>query len=320
MYSMTEKQWWSGRVDHATDPAYFRFHQAIQLKDIASRKRDNDLKGSIALIGFSSDEGVRRNKGRVGAAKAPYEIRSVLANLAYHLEKLSIFDVGNVSCIHQQLEESQEELGKYMHYLLQAQSTPIILGGGHETLYGHYLGARQYVNQTTKLGIINIDAHFDLRNDFLPTSGTMFKQILEQDKYAGYLCLGIQKWGNTQALFQEAAQYQSNYILAEDVANDSQTIKLIDDFTKQHDYIIFTLCMDAVEATAAPGVSAPSPLGLEPKIVRDLIRYIVAKPNLLSMDISEVNPVVDENNKTVKLAAYFIADAMQSMQNRKNML
>ena len=66
--------------------------------------------------------------------------------------------------------------------------TPIIFGGGHETAYGHYLGVRKYIGEDASLGIINIDAHFDLRPyDEQPSSGTMFKQILEHDKIVAIL-------------------------------------------------------------------------------------------------------------------------------------
>ena len=65
-----------------------------------------------------------------------------------------------------------------------------------------------------------------------------------------------------------------------------------------------------MQAAYAPGVSAPSPFGLHPKTVRDLIRHIVAKEKVLSFDVSEVNPVVDENNKTVTLAAQLINESL----------
>ena len=87
--------------------------------------------------------------------------------------------------------------------------TPIILGGGHETAYGHYLGVRNYIGKEAKLGIINIDAHFDLRPyNEQPSSGTMFRQILEQDENSSYLVLGIQRYGNTQALFDKADELE----------------------------------------------------------------------------------------------------------------
>ena len=48
-------------------------------------------------------------------------------------------------------------------------------------------------------------------------------------------------------------------------------------FISRHDAVILTLCMDVLEAAAAPGVSAPSPFGLHPKVVRSIIRKVVGE-------------------------------------------
>ncbi|WP_049316807.1 arginase family protein, partial [Staphylococcus capitis] len=71
------------------------------------------------------------------------------------------------------------------------------------------------------IGVINIDAHFDLRDSEYATSGTGFKQILDEDADAGYLVLGLQEAGNTQHLFEVAEQYDVKYVLAEDIDYDT---------------------------------------------------------------------------------------------------
>ncbi len=246
---------------------------------------------------------------------APSAIRKLLGKLPYNLlEDLDTFDIGDVACLDEDLERAQKELGQTVNKLFRKNKTPIILGGGHETLYGHYLGARQFIGEDKTLGVINIDAHFDLRNDDIPTSGTMFRQILEQDKNAGYLCLGVQEFGNTKALFQTAEKLSCSYILEKNLAPDNfqQTYETIDTFVKNYDCVIVTLCMDSIISSAAPGVSAPSPFGIEPKTVRTLLGYIAGKENVLSFDISEVNPLFDEDEKTVRLAAHLVAEIMSS--------
>ena len=310
-----KEELWSGRVDSHDDPASFRFHQVVELTkldEIANRE------SFFAFIGFESDEGVRRNKGRQGASKAPNHIREYLAKLPYHLNT-SLIDVGNVACQGNALEEAQSALGDQVAKLLDKQGIPIILGGGHETLYGHYLGARQHMGPNQSLGIINIDAHFDMRDDPVPSSGTMFRQILEEDKEAGYLCLGIQRFGNTKALFDTAERLGCEYVFEEDLAqnNFETTFQIIDEFSQRYDSIILTLCTDSIIASSAPGVSAPSPTGIEPKTVKKLLHNISKKKNLLSFDLSEVNPTLDENEKTVRLASYLVAEVMAGMDSRK---
>jgi formiminoglutamase len=316
MYLLPDKNNWDGRIDSHEDKSSFRFHQMVALKD-ADKLTGNET--AFNVVGFESDEGVRRNKGRTGAAKGPNEIKRALAKLPYNIGTSCIADVGNIRCEGENLEGAQSELGNVVTKLLQKSAKPIILGGGHETLYGHYLGVREYLGADVSLGIINIDAHFDMRDEQTPSSGTMFRQIMEQDKKAGYLCLGIQEFGNTQSLFKTADAYGCSYVLEESIADNKfrETFEIIDTFAQKYDFIMLTLCMDSIVSSEAPGVSAPSPFGLEPKTVRKLLRYIAAKENLTSFDISEVNPLVDESGKTVRLAALLVAEVMKHFNGIK---
>lgn len=313
MYSKPIPDTWSGRSDSKTDLASFRIHQVVQLSEINQVTNSQD-KQTISLIGFACDEGVRRNQGRVGAAHAPQAIKSALAKLPWHSgDEVNIIDVGNIQCPDEDLEAAQAKLGEAVDKLLKASTTPIIIGGGHETLYGHYLGVRKAIGEHASLGIINIDAHFDLRPyDEQTSSGTMFRQILDQDKHSHYLCVGIQQHGNTAFLFNEADKYGCQYIYESDLTNDKLPTALneIQTFMNKHDVIMLTLCSDVICASAAPGVSAPAPFGLEPRTVRTLVETIISNKKTISFDISEVNPLLDENERTVRLASYLLADVI----------
>ncbi|MGM7634865.1 formimidoylglutamase [Bacillus sp. Hm123] len=316
MYNAAKQDVWIGRVDSVTDQTSYRLHQVVQLCDLKAEELVQDESNKCAIIGFECEEGVRRNKGRIGAAAAPNAIRTSLAKLPWHgPEEGSIVDAGNVTCENGQLEQAQQEVGNYVAKLLFSKVTPIILGGGHETLYGHYLGVREFIGKDASLGIINIDAHFDLRPyDEQTSSGTMFKQILDQDSNCGYLPIGIQKYGNTKALFETASRFECDYILEDEVTNGNfpHIFSVIDQFAAQHDYVILTLCTDVINAAYAPGVSAPSPFGLDPFAVRTLISYITQLEKTLSFDVSEVNPSLDENSRTVNLAAQLVNEAIMS--------
>ncbi|MFF2755538.1 formimidoylglutamase [Psychrobacillus sp. NPDC058041] len=310
---------WSGRTDHLENRSSFRYHQIIQLPNIEDYNSNGE---TCVIIGFESEEGVRRNKGIIGAAKAPNALRSELAKLPWKLPlQKNLADIGTIACIDENLEKAQENLGEVVTKILSKKMTPIILGGGHETAYGHYLGVRNYIGKQAKLGIINIDAHFDLRSyDEQTSSGTMFKQILDQDENSSYFVAGIQRYGNTQELFDRADELGVTYILEESMhigEMDNVNAK-INDFINQQDYIMLTLCTDVLNAAFAPGVSASSPFGLDPSVVRSIIRRVTTNKKTLSFDISEVSPQLDENNRTVKLGAYLINEAIISFLGRDN--
>lgn len=290
---------WAGRVDDSNVVEHRRVHQAI---------RDDGL---FALIGFNCDEGVRRNAGRIGAKDGPNAIRQSLSSMPWRtIDGLFIQDYGNVICEEREMEVAQESLGEEVHQAYERGQMPIILGGGHETFYGHYLGVRKYVGHDKKIGIINIDAHFDIRSyETQSSSGTMFRQILEQDEQTGYLVLGIQRYGNTEALFEKADELGCRYVL-EDELRLTDVQQYIEQFAEKYDVLIVTLCMDVLHQSAAPGVSAPSPFGLSPKTIRHLLRTIMAHPKASSFDVCEVNPSLDIDDRTAKLAAAFVLEVM----------
>lgn len=320
MYSQGKKNQWSGRIDSSEDRKSFRFHQVIKTENLHASRR-NLQSSSYGLIGFESEEGVRRNNGRLGAKEGPDAIKKAMAKLPFPYDVTAhIYDFGNVICEGQQLEDAQAELGDCVDLILKERLTPIILGGGHETLYGHYLGVRKSIGKEKKLGIINIDAHFDLRSyEEAPSSGTMFKQILDQDESANYLCIGIQKQGNTTSLFETADNLGVTYILEETIHSEglTRTKQTINDFMKECDVCLLTLCMDAINSAYAPGVSAPSPFGLSTFEVRELVQWITQNEKTISFDISEVNPSLDRDGQTAAIAAQLVSEAISTFQQHR---
>lgn len=318
MLIQTNENYWSGRTDSETDRSAFRMHQIIQLSEL----KESATNKTCALIGFASEEGVRRNNGRLGAAEGPNALRSELAKMPWRLPAdCELIDLGTVACTGGQLENAQAELGAVVQKSLQYHTKPVILGGGHETVYGHYTGVRNFLGPDAKLGVINIDAHFDLRSyTEQPSSGTMFKQMLDTDPNVDYLVLGIQEFGNTETLFAEADAKGVTYVMEQDITSSplDDTLQKIQLFIDKQDAVLLTLCSDVLNSAYAPGVSAPSPFGLDPLIVRSFIQTIASHTKTLSFDISEINPSLDQNNQTVKLGAYLTNEAIYALLGGRN--
>lgn len=314
MYKEADRTVWTGRVDGSEENC-LRYHQIVNYQSII------EVKDSVVVISFACDEGVRRNFGRTGAKDGPVAIKQNLAQVPWHnLNTIKLVDVGTVCCDDGNLEHAQWLLGEKINSLLKRRNTLIILGGGHETVYGHYLGVRQAVGSTSKIGLLNIDAHFDLRlDDQSASSGTMFYQILNKDRHANYMVVGIQAFGNTKALFERAQAFRVQYMLEEQLTEQSEEIwqQSIQAFIDKQDVVIVTLCMDVVNASAAPGVSAPSVFGLSPYLIRKLLRYIMKFNKVIGFDICEVNPSVDEGERTAKLAAHFVNEVVYQLAKKK---
>ena len=124
----------------------------------------------------------RKSQSIFGGWIILYLVKAITEGISI-AEGKRLVDVGNIECLKTHLEQAQQQSGDAVTDLLTKEMTPIILGSGHETAYGHYLVVRKFISKDTSLVIINNDAHFDLRSyDEQTSSGTMFKQILDNDK------------------------------------------------------------------------------------------------------------------------------------------
>ena len=137
-------------------------------------------------------------------------MRRALANFAAQ-DVGPVDDLGDVPCEGDALEAAQEAYAAAAAAALAAGSLVIGLGGGHEIAWASYLALAQRLDQEGSrdaVGVVNVDAHFDLRGDERASSGTPFRQILEHGRAhgreVGYCCLGISRWSNTAALFERA--------------------------------------------------------------------------------------------------------------------
>lgn len=307
----------NGRVDGTSKDA-LRWNQVIKYIDLDKEQISltPNHKGYV-FLGFATDEGVRRNKGRIGAKEGHQSIVQVMANLPVHFENVELFHGGVVSCEEDNLEKAQAKLAFYVEKILAAKCMPIVLGGGHDITYGHYSGISNFAKKTgTKIGIINVDAHFDLRPidpNIGATSGTSIWQIATEAKqnnqHFSCLALAIQKYGNTKLLFNEAEKFGVEYILGDQFNYDQKPniTNKIAKFIDSVDHVYLTICMDVFAACYAPGVSATSYNGIAPDhVFMSAFDQIIKSPKFIAADFAELNPKFDIDLRTAKLAASMI--------------
>src|SRR3990167_11488312 len=262
-YQPPDAKFWQGRADTPPNSCFFQIIQCVDLTKASLAHPQ-----TFALLGFRCDQGIRRNLGRIGAEEGPVAIRETLAKLYIPPKKFVCLDVGDITCTDGDLEGAQQALGEAVSLLLKNQITPIVIGGGHELAWGHYQGIlKKFPHEA--LGIVNFDAHFDMRPllaNNLGSSGTPFLQIAQEEqrtqRQLDYNCIGIQSAGNIQALFETADKYQVSTILADEI-HQGQLAKcfgLIDRVISQNHIIYLSLCLDVFAAAYAPGVSAPQSL------------------------------------------------------------
>ena len=307
MYRPGNKNVWKGRQDPGS--THDVWHQMIDAQNLNS-----SLPDGICLLGFCSDEGVRRNFGRVGAIEGPDAIRRAMVNLAVHFDRSKrISDAGDVIVSDGKLEKAQSEFAGYVKSLVNNKSFPVLLGGGHEISYAHGKGVLEALPDK-KIGVINFDPHFDLRFYTQGAhSGSWARQLFEEYDRFNYLPVGINEAVNIASMFDLMREKKQPFISMEELLSESaeDLLARIKYFIEQVDAFSITLDLDVFSAGIAPGVSAANPYGALPNHIKPLMNELLKSEKALSFDIAEMSPAYDDG-RTAKLAASFVYDVVMS--------
>ena len=290
---------------------------------------------NIDLIGVPIDFGA----GRRGVDMGPSAIR--YAELSASLERLGhhVRDLGNIAV--SVMENSAEQFPK-LRYLAPILETcvaladrvadslarghlPLTLGGDHSLSLGSLRGATRRHN----CGLIWIDAHGDFNTDETSPSGNIHGMPL-----AALCGLGdarLVKLGNParmlnarnvvvvgardlddgeRALLQRAGVTVMAMEQIDRIGMFAAMERAMEIASRGTDGIYLSLDLDALDPVYAPGVGTPVPGGLTYREAHLACEMIAETGKLLGMDLVEVNPILDERNRTALMAVELAASAL----------
>ncbi|MCK1803446.1 formimidoylglutamase [Nocardia zapadnayensis] len=326
---MNRTHTWTGRADGPGDE-HRRFWQIVEPAEAPAAPGNRagtdptrpggpaaDAPAADAVIlGFASDEGVRRNHGRQGAAAGPEAIRAALGSLAVH-SPLRVLDAGDAVVAGEDLESGHADLARQIAELRRSPelsgALTGVLGGGHETAWGSYLGLAEECADR-RLGILNLDAHFDLRQAERPTSGTPFRQIAADRAARGadldYTVIGISEANNTTTLFDTARELGVTWLSDVESQDVARAVRWVEEFAAGVDDLYLTIDLDVLPAAVAPGVSAPAGLGVPTAVILAACAAAAASGKLRHFDIVELNPRYDVDGRTARTAARLVHEIL----------
>ena len=285
--------------------------------------RLRDLLGShggepdVVLIGFPSDAGIARNGGRVGAAAGPAAIRDALGRLtpdacdpgSFTAVAARTRDLGDVA-VTGDVERDQELLGAALRPHLELGRFAIVLGGGHETAFGHFLGYERPVS------ILNWDAHADVRElkDGGAHSGSPFRQAIEHPsgRCVRYTVAGLQPH-SVSAAHLALVKSRGRVVFRDELATSAAVAKLYDHVDGA---LLVSFDLDAVDGGFAPGVSAPSTNGIPVALWLEAAFRAGASASVTSADVVELSPPHDQDGQTARLAALTVWQILRGLATR----
>ncbi|WP_376795321.1 arginase [Thermogemmatispora sp.] len=290
----------------------------------------------IRVIGVPMDLGADRRGVDIGVSAIRY------AGLHEKLRALghSVNDIGN---LHVPLPESQpagdphvkylepiiqvaEELAAAVSEALEAGDLPLVLGGDHSIALGSITGVSSFYGE---IGVIWIDAHGDFNTPETTPSGNIHGMVL-----AALAGLGHERLVQLAGRAPKVNPRNIAIVGARDLdpgerellrANRVHVFTMTDIDRRGISAIMeeaiavaghngrrihLSLDLDALDPSEAPGVGTPVRGGLSYREAHLSMELLAACGQLCSLDVVEVNPILDRENATASLAVGLVLSAL----------
>jgi arginase len=294
----------------------------------------------IAILGAPLDLGAGRRGVDMGpSASRLAGLNAKLESLGYHVE-----DLGNVSVAQPESTPSGPQNTKYLAQIVKSCAKlagivkevveggkfPLVLGGDHSVAAGTVSGVAEVFRQRgEKIGLVWIDAHADMNTPESSPSGNVHGMPLA-------CCLGYGPRELTH-IFEFAPKVEGRNVvliglrdvdlrerpIVRESGVTAFTMRDIDECglrnvmeraigaaTEGTAGFHLSLDMDAVDPDEAPGVGTPVRGGMTYREAHLAMETICDSGRLLSMEIVEVNPVLDDANRTALLGVELVMSAM----------
>ncbi|MEP7003428.1 MAG: arginase [Chloroflexota bacterium] len=223
----------------------------------------------------------------------------------------------------EEIVRAAEELATIVAEIAKSGSMPIVLGGDHSIGMGTIAGLARAGH---RVGVIWVDAHGDINTPDTTPSGNVhgmpfavalgladdpFPKALRgnTDGTAGVL-LGIRDIDPGERANIKRSGVTPITMSDIDRVGIAASIERAIAVASKGDGIHLSLDMDAIDPDEAPGVGTPVRGGLTYREAQLAMEMLAACGKLRSIEVCEVNPILDRENRTAMLAVELIASAL----------
>ncbi|EQB72868.1 MAG: hypothetical protein AMDU1_APLC00001G0048 [Thermoplasmatales archaeon A-plasma] len=290
-----------------------------ELKDLFSHRKIADAvspytEARYVVFGVPFDG---TSSFRRGSRLAPDTIRLAYDNLesfefSYGVDFLSagICDMGNLQ-VGEDVSEVVDTVESVTGTMMRSGKVPVMLGGEHSVT----VGAVRNIPKDTVM--IIIDAHSDFRDEYMGNRlnhACVTRRALEILGAGKIFSIGTRSVSMEEYRSEEWSKvrfFTANEVRTKGIMSVIQEIE-----SRNPARIYFSIDMDGIDPSEAPGVGTPEPYGISAVEVRSLITHFAKR--IIGFDVVEMTPVYDNGN-TSMLAAKLIQDFIGSRESMQSL-
>ena len=280
--------------------------------------KPNLKQADIALLGFPVHKSsITPNSCHL----APKAIRSALARYSTYsassdvdLRDLKITDLGDVTGADS--NNGKKVIAKKVNGLLDKYGLLIALGGDNSITYTVASGL---FGDLTKVGLITLDAHHDLRDG--NTNGSPVWRLIQAGLPGKNIVqIGISDFANSKEYSKRAKEAGIFVITRAQLRNKSIADAMKQAFAhlgRNVDHIYVDLDVDVCDRSVAPASPAATPGGISADELRQAAFLAGANYKVRAVDITEIDPKRDsKDERTVRLAALLVLEIAAGYKTR----
>lgn len=293
----------------------------------------------IHVLGVPMDLG----SGRRGVDMGPSAIR--IAGISERLKELGnkIIDDGDIAIKNMEELRVGDTRARYLKEIARASKIlaaktekimghghfPLILGGDHSIAVGSVSGVAAFARKKRKkVGVLWVDAHGDMNTPSTSPSGNVHGMPLasllgygpgDLKKVSGNFekvdpenvaLVGVRSLDDGEREFIKQTGVHVYTMPDIDRQGIHRVMKrAISKITNGTDYVHVSFDLDAVDPTISPGVGTPVKGGLDYREAHLIMELMCESKIMTSLEIVEVNPILDEHNRSAEFAVELVQSA-----------
>jgi len=256
---------------------------------------------------------------------APETVRATLKRMSVYdletetdLSALRIYDAGDADIAGAEPAQALAPLLAMLTPLHAAHQLTMVLGGNN-AITRPCVHALDPTLQ--RVGVLTLDAHFDLRDtDCGLTNGNPIQALLEDGLPGAHIAqIGLLPFANTKKAHgkaKAAGAYVATAAACKAEGLAHIAANALERLAARCDAIHVDFDIDVVERSAMPGAPGARPGGVSAQDFFDATRRICAHPKVKSIDLTEFDPSLDVANISALAAARWFCEALAGFSKR----
>ena len=280
----------------------------------------NDQSASIGLVGAPLAAG---SVTPGGCDKAPALLRSTLKRIGrYDVEtgrslSAAIHDHGDVPLASLAIEDATGPIREAVAASVGKHPLTLLAGGNNAITRPAVLALGTPLD---KVGLITLDAHFDMRDlDQGLSNGNPVRALMEDGLPGKNIAqIGLAGFANSEKMHRDALAAGNLVVSIEEVRHDGigHAVEAALDHVGHADAIVVDCDIDVIDRAQMPGAPGARPGGMDVRDFFAAVRRLAADYRVRIIDLTEWDPPLDPTDLSALTAARWLAECVAGFENR----